>query len=1194
MSTGTRTKMTTGVLFWTPAPVCSSPTSSVGSEEEWEHDDDFDTQMDDSGIIGLTDAVGAAQLEDLQDQLALKCERDFLRPEESEPGVTDEPTEVVFLERTDDCQESVVNNEDKNLAENLGPHLPATRRHLPTGRSHLDPLGGPAAQQCDNDSCPDAELTETFADTAMLFAANHCNISSHLGSKKLPEHPTVISDKAVPSRSPHRPTPQSPLSTSCPAIISTSKPHESRKGSLRKPNLSKVEPRVRFPKGDYKPPKSRLSCGKKSLSPQPLLERKSPADFAREKSVVKGPDQATTLLEQLQEDYNNLLIKYAEAENTIDRLRLEAKVGLNYKFPAPIQSVESQATNETSKFLSLCFPQAQRADDAHHSVSHCHQQGAGSPGSSPATAAQSHPSQLGRELSDILCAQADKFLQQLQVFDDLLKKKKLNAVDQISGFSRLHHGLNSLERSYLTAKNHEKSLQQTGEPVSHFDPDRELEELILECGRHMDELKKQVEQATPSLATFEDTTPLERRVMRPASRAENRPETFHLDPVESTPESASSDDDEFRLQSIYLKLPNGYDDDEDVNTQSHNSQNQEGEAHSSAAVQAEIEFGREGNEVVRCSAHRDAESRRSGSVHPSAENSAGSDFKHEDDKQQAGRVKMDSETQSRIEFDPLDSAHASSAKPLTRKRTSPLLEDSTSPSNYPLDGCRKTEAFESSCCRVHMAASLSPKTQCRIRKAHSQPDGVISPETDSGFVGSDSSRLNLAAGAAVHHQRVPKRGAAVHVEVDSPGTQTGSAPGLPPRSSSSSRTRSSTAGSGKARRTETPMSPLQWVKKTGVQSDSSEFEMESDQSPSLSADGPSDRFPEHLLLACVSSQSSTSVTQHRHGDALKAVSCRQVEDCKDVVHNLQAEVDRLRDKIKSSLKQTGPFTAAMSDPVKTSTPHQRSKPRWSESSGEGARFERDKAKRKTPRKHMTTTRSRSSTRREQRHHIMSSSEQELSTRTRQVSRFTQTGAPGPPASPTLTVCSSSQTPRQDPGASAEDLGRRKGQAPPCPHCSCRLSSCFQCGGGREPACATSGHCPHCGQHSKSTKTDGHPSSGQSRPRPAGSQDKERHTQAPPFVQCVPVCSPSVLLYPNLQPIFMSPGSRGDAPAGVKVHHKNQSVQRPPSPGEQSFLVDSLDRAVRAAQKMKRRSRHIVRSLALDLQHQDLLAHSCAF
>ncbi|KAM8872677.1 uncharacterized protein akna [Synchiropus picturatus] len=1178
MSTRTRTKVTTGVLFWTPAPACSSPTSSVGSEEEWEHEDDFDTQMDDNGIIGLTDAVGAAQLEDLQDHLDLKFEPDFLRPEESDPGAIDEP--VVFFGREDDCLESVVNNGDKNTDEILGP---AAKDHFPTCHTNLSPVGGPAAQHCGTD-------------TSTLMSANP-NISHPLESKKRPEQPSVI------SRIPHLPTPRSPLSSSCPAF-STSKPHESRKGSLRKPNFSKVEPRVRFPRGDYKPPKSRLSCGKQSLSPQPLLECTPPADFATE-SLVKGPcdrpdggkpstavpDQATTLLEQLQEDYNNLLIKYAEAENTIDRLRLEAKVGLNYNFPAPIQSATSQAANETSKFLSLCFPQAQRADDALHSVSHSNQQGAGSPDSSPATIAQGPQSQLGRELSDILCAQADKFLQQLQVFDDLLKKKMLKSVDQISGFSKLHHGLSSLERSYLAAKNHEKSLQQMGEPVSHFDPDRELEELILLCGQHMDELKKQVEQATPTLPKSEDTV-----LLAPTSHAKNTPETFHGDSVESTPETVSSDDDDFRLQSIYLKPPNGYEDDEDVNTLSHNSQNhdvwegsgEEGEAHSSAAVQTEIEFGREGNEVVRCSAHRDAESRHSGSVRSSVENSVGSDFKHCDDKQHAGCVKMDSETQSRIEFDPRDSAHTSSAKLLTRKPTSLLLEDSTSPSNHPPDSCMETEAFKSSCCRLDMASPLSPKTQCRLRKAVSQPDGVISPETDSGFVGSDSSRLNLAT-TAVHHQKVPKRGSPVHLEVEAAGTVTGSSPGLPPCSSSTSRTRSSTAGSGKAKRTESPISsPLQWVKKTGVLSDSSEFEMESDQPPSLSADGQGDQFHERFMLGCLSSQSSTPVTRHRHDNVLKAVGCHQVEDCKDVVRNLQVEVDRLRDKIKSSLKQTGQLPAVMSGPSKTSTPRQRSKTRWSDTSGEEVRFECDESKIKNPRKHTSKTRSRSASRLKQRHHIMSSSELELSTHPLLVSRFTQTGAAS------LTVCSSSQTPRPDPRVSAEELDHRKVQAPPCPHCLCHRSSCFQwpAGGGREPA---SGHCPHC----KSTETDGHPgrdSSGHSRSTPAGSQDKERRTHAPPFVQCVPVCPPSVLLYPNLQPVFMSPASKGDAPSGVKVHHafKSKSVRRAPSPGEQSFLEDSLDRAVRAAQKMKRRSRHIVRSLASDLQHQDLLSHSCSF
>lgn len=44
-----------------------------------------------------------------------------------------------------------------------------------------------------------------------------------------------------------------------------------------------------------------------------------------------------------QEDYNRLLTKYAEAENTIDRLRLEAKVGF---------------TDCVYEFM-LCFPSSE-------------------------------------------------------------------------------------------------------------------------------------------------------------------------------------------------------------------------------------------------------------------------------------------------------------------------------------------------------------------------------------------------------------------------------------------------------------------------------------------------------------------------------------------------------------------------------------------------------------------------------------------------------------------------------------------------------------------------------------------------------------------------------------------------------------------------------------------------------------------
>lgn len=68
METNKNTKA--GVLFWTPAPVRTSPTSSVISEDVWEDedgeqaekDDDFVSQMDENGIIGLSEALEDVEL----------------------------------------------------------------------------------------------------------------------------------------------------------------------------------------------------------------------------------------------------------------------------------------------------------------------------------------------------------------------------------------------------------------------------------------------------------------------------------------------------------------------------------------------------------------------------------------------------------------------------------------------------------------------------------------------------------------------------------------------------------------------------------------------------------------------------------------------------------------------------------------------------------------------------------------------------------------------------------------------------------------------------------------------------------------------------------------------------------------------------------------------------------------------------
>ena len=67
-----------------------------------------------------------------------------------------------------------------------------------------------------------------------------------------------------------------------------------RKGSLNHhtPDFSKVEPRVHFPKDGYKPPKSRHPLRGKSLSPEPPLVFKSPADIVKE-VLLNNPDETS-------------------------------------------------------------------------------------------------------------------------------------------------------------------------------------------------------------------------------------------------------------------------------------------------------------------------------------------------------------------------------------------------------------------------------------------------------------------------------------------------------------------------------------------------------------------------------------------------------------------------------------------------------------------------------------------------------------------------------------------------------------------------------------------------------------------------------------------------------------------------------------------------------------------------------------
>ncbi|XP_019744306.1 uncharacterized protein akna [Hippocampus comes] len=576
----------TGVLSWTPAPTCVSPATSETSEDAWdeeeEQDDDFYGQMDENGIIGLTLVDDPREHDDNAECNGTSSPGHAIPEGLAVCVVPDMPPDELCStldERLEDedvlspfCDDVCV------LKERGHNQAKANERETPKGQkteyfsqrdSHSDTAQGERDGTEDTHSlmsCVSSlhhqESSEEEEDQEdVLSPQPQSSENSQTGLKKPSPSPGPRSqpchEAALPRTSSHNKPKEDCRHT-------PRRADESRKGypSHWVPDLSKVKPRVSFPKGDYKPPKSRWSSKNppKSLTPEAPVVFKSPADIVKEVllNTTDGPQppldlnkrtsagtvpqefrshqKADILLDQLQEDHGRLLTKYAEAANTIDRLRLEAKVNLYSEQQMPAHVVPLGQHAEPSKFMRLDFPQAQKAQPSAVSPqpsgpsTHIR---ASSTLCLSSSISKSLESQGNRKVANALFAQADKFLQQLQHFEEFLKSKM--PFQQVKGLTQLYQGLDSLEKGYLAARKEHKVQQQQGAEHSHFDPDRELEEFIYQCGQHMDELKERVDRNSRAADSARSLSPEAQK--SPAcddSRAESQHTPLSLDSVKLT------------------------------------------------------------------------------------------------------------------------------------------------------------------------------------------------------------------------------------------------------------------------------------------------------------------------------------------------------------------------------------------------------------------------------------------------------------------------------------------------------------------------------------------------------------------------------------------------------------------------------------------------------------------------------------
>ncbi|XP_048414709.1 microtubule organization protein AKNA [Stegostoma tigrinum] len=309
------------------------------------------------------------------------------------------------------------------------------------------------------------------------------------------------------------------------------------------PDFSKVEPRVKFPKDEqaYQKPRSKNANvqGKRN---DPQFLHHSPAEIVRQVlqssnecspitptpsglkvlGEFKSPQQATEMVYQLQEDYRRLLTKYAEAENTIDRLRIGAKVNLYADPPKPSQSVQMASLSQGSKVMTFTIPRAQRAEIGPPSNASIQSEcpsvtEKGEEMEVASTSRTTLPSTQGPSIVEptagecltwALAQQAEALQKQMDGFEGLLKARKVAPVAQQKALESLKEGQDALERGYLHAREEHRGLQlkdacSNSYIIGEFDPNREVEGNIFRLGMHLEDLKEQIDQRPESHSATE-------------------------------------------------------------------------------------------------------------------------------------------------------------------------------------------------------------------------------------------------------------------------------------------------------------------------------------------------------------------------------------------------------------------------------------------------------------------------------------------------------------------------------------------------------------------------------------------------------------------------------------------------------------------------------------------------------------------
>ncbi|CAH1272326.1 AKNA [Branchiostoma lanceolatum] len=249
----------------------------------------------------------------------------------------------------------------------------------------------------------------------------------------------------------------------------------------------------------------------------------------RLKDEVKSKTETSEQLRELQEEYDNLLAKYALAEVTIDHLRLGAKVNLYSDPPKPAPAFVGSIP-QPHKIQMVNIPRSQRAQ-LDQTVEHRPQAvtatlsppqpshsrltqtgmavGSSAAGTDPfAGEGEEDPALTatasGESLKVALLLQAASLEDQVDSFEALLDLNQLNLAEQEEVLSRLQAENDRLNQDYLDARDEHDRMRRAGDTKGEFDEDKSVAGKLHQLGMRLEDIGERVENNRTNLSP--DTT----------------------------------------------------------------------------------------------------------------------------------------------------------------------------------------------------------------------------------------------------------------------------------------------------------------------------------------------------------------------------------------------------------------------------------------------------------------------------------------------------------------------------------------------------------------------------------------------------------------------------------------------------------------------------------------------------------------